>query len=215
MLAKKLEEIWGIEGFSCYGSMEMYSGAFDCPFHCGYHSHPDWLLLEIIDPETGEVQTDDQKGELVVTTLMREAIPVIRFRQGDITTIKTDKCQCGKTSPRIMSIVGRTCHMLRLKGTLVYPQQIEDILLQEPEINHYVLEAYKDENDCDALKIMVSLPNRSNAVLERIKMNLKAGIRVTPAVEVVDPQEILKIVFRHGSRKPQTFRDLRPESKTN
>jgi phenylacetate-CoA ligase len=215
VLAKKVEEIWGIEGFSCYGSMEMFSGAFDCKFHCGYHSHPDWLLLEIIDPETGEVQGDDQEGELVVTTLTREAIPVIRFRQGDITRIRTNRCQCGKTSPRIMSIVGRASHMLKLKGTAVYPQQIEEILMQEPGITNYALEAYKDDNECDAIKIMVGLQEPIDKVMERIKMNFKARIRITPEIEILPPQEISKIWYRHGSGKPQKFLDLRPESLTN
>jgi phenylacetate-CoA ligase len=214
MLAKKIEEIWGIESFSCYGSMEMFSGIFDCKFHCGYHSHPDWLYLEIIDPETGEVKGADQEGELVATTLMREAIPMIRYRQGDITRIGSDRCKCGKTSPRIMSIVGRASHMLKLKGTVVYPQQIEEILMQEPEITNYALEAYKDNNECDAIKIMVGLQEPSDKVLERIKMNLKARIRITPAIEINAPQEIIKILYRHGSRKPQKFLDLRPENKT-
>jgi phenylacetate-CoA ligase len=209
MVAKKIEEIWGIESFSCYGSMEMFSGAFDCKIHCGYHSHPDWLYLEIVDPETGEVRGDDQEGELVATTLMREAIPVIRYKQGDITRIKTDRCQCGKTSPRIMSIVGRANHMLKIKGTVVYPQQIEEVLMQEPEIANYALEAYRDENDCDAIKIMVGLNKHNGNVVERIKMNLKAKIRITPAIEVLTSQEISKILYKHGSRKPQKFWDLR------
>ena len=209
MLAKKIEEIWGIEGFSCYGSMEMYSGLFDCKFHCGYHSHPDWLFLEIINPENGEVQGDGEEGELVVTTLMREAIPVIRFRQGDITRIRSERCQCGKTSPRIMSIVGRANHMLKLKGTVVYPQQIEEILMQEPGITNYALEAYKDENECDAIKIMVGLQEHSDRIMERIKTNLKARIRISPVIELLPPQEISRIWYRHGSRKPQKFLDLR------
>jgi phenylacetate-CoA ligase len=212
MLAKKIEEIWGIEGFSCYGSMEMYSGAFDCPFHCGYHSHPDWLFLETINPETGEVLGEDREGELVVTTLRREAIPLIRYRQGDVTRIQTDRCRCGRTSPRIMSIAGRANHMLKLKGTVVFPQQIEEVLLQEPSIAHYVLEAFKDANGCDALKIMVGLREHSDRIMERIKTNLKARIRITPTIILLNSQEILKIVYRNGSRKPQKFFDHRPES---
>ena len=215
MLAKKVEEIWGIEGFSCYGSMEMFSGAFECKFHCGYHSHPDWVLLEIIDPETGEVQEDDQEGELVVTTLTREAIPVIRYRQGDITRIQTNRCQCGNTSPRIMSIVGRANHMLKLKGIVVYPQQIEEILMQEPGIINYALEAYKDDNECDAINIMVGLQEQGDQVMEKIKRDLKARIRITPEIEILPPQKIAKIWHRDGSRKPQKFLDLRPESITN
>jgi phenylacetate-CoA ligase len=215
ILARKVRDTWGIESFSCYGSMEMYSGAFDCTFHCGYHSHPDWLLLEIIDPETGEVQGDDREGELVATTLTREAIPMIRFRQGDITRVRTGRCQCGKTSPRIMSIVGRANHMLKLKGTVVYPQQIEEILMQEPGIVNYALEAYNDDNDCDAIKIMVGLHKYSDNVMERITTNLKARIRITPKIIMLHPQEILKIWYRNGSRKPQKFIDIRPDSLTD
>jgi phenylacetate-CoA ligase len=209
MLAKKIREIWGIEGFSCYGSMEMYSGAFECRFHQGYHSHPEWLYLEIIDAESGKTLKENEVGELTVTTLRREGIPVIRYRQGDITGIKMDKCQCGMTSPRIGAIVGRANHMVRLKGTVVYPQQIEEILMQEPEITHYALEAFKDENECDALKIMVGLPKGSEGAVERIKINLKARLRITPAIDVRTAQEIQKTWYRHGSRKPQKFRDLR------
>jgi phenylacetate-CoA ligase len=194
--------------------MEMYSGAFDCTSHCGYHSHPDWLYLEIINPENGEVQKKGLEGELVVTTLMREAIPLIRYRQGDITRIETERCPCGKTSPRIMSIVGRANHMLRLKGTVVYPQQIEEILMQEQEITNYVLEAYTDNNECDAIKILVGLPGPNDRVLERIKMNLKARIRITPAIEVRSSQDISKMLYRQGNRKPQKFLDLRSESLT-
>ena len=214
MLTKKIEESWGIECFSCYGSMEMFSGAFDCKFHRGYHSHPDWLYLESINPETGEVLPDGREGELVATTLMREAIPVIRYRQGDITTIKTDLCACGKTSPRIMAIVGRAGHMLKIKGTAVYPQQIEEILMQEPEIINYAIEAYRDGNDCDAIRIMIGLQEPNGRVVEKIKMDLKARIRITPAIEVLTSQDILKIWYRHGSRKPEKFVDLRPENKS-
>jgi phenylacetate-CoA ligase len=114
-----------------------------------------------------------------------------------------------------MSIAGRAGHMLRIKGTAVFPQQIEEILMQEPEITNYALEAFKDKNDCDALKIMVGLKEPDDKVLERIKLNLKAKIRVTPAIEVLAPQEIIKILYRHGSRKPQKFFDLRPGALSN
>ncbi len=113
-----------------------------------------------------------------------------------------------------MSIVGRAGHMLKLKGTVVYPQQIEEILMQESEIKNYALEAYKDNNECDAIKIMLELQEHSDKVVERIKMNLKARIRITPAIEVLASQEILKKLYPHGSRKPQKFLDLRPESLT-
>ncbi len=209
LLADKINEIWGIECFSCYGSMEMYSGMFDCRFHCGYHTHPDWLYLEIIDPKTGEVLEDGMEGEIVVTTLRREAVPLIRFRQGDITSIISEPCKCGKTSPRITAIAGRADHQMRLKGTLVYPQQIEEILIREPEITEYALEAYKDENDCDALKIMVCLKEGYESALERIKTNLKARIRITPEMEILSSNEISKIIYRHGSRKPSKFIDRR------
>jgi phenylacetate-CoA ligase len=215
MLAKKVQDTWGIEGFSCYGSMEMFSGAFECTRHCGYHSHPDWLLLEIIDPETGEILGDDREGELVVTTLSREAIPVIRYRQGDITRINKERCACGKTSPRIMSIVGRANHMLKLKGTVVYPQQIEEILMQEPGIDNFALEAYRDDNECDAIKIMVGLQEQNVKVIERITMNLKAKIRITPEIQILPSQAISKIKYRHGSRKPHIFTDLRSDTITN
>jgi phenylacetate-CoA ligase len=105
--------------------------------------------------------------------------------------------------------------MLKLKGTLVYPQQIEEILMQEPGIVNYALEAYNDDNDCDAIKIMVGLHKYSDNVMERITTNLKARIRITPKIIMLHPQEILKIWYRNGSRKPQKFIDIRPDSLTD
>ncbi|MBN1577161.1 MAG: hypothetical protein JW913_11450 [Chitinispirillaceae bacterium] len=209
---KKIEEIWGIECFSDYGSMEMLAGLFECKMHNGHHSYADWLYLEVINPETGEVLGDDQEGELVATTLMLEAIPVIRYRQGDITRLQNNRCTCGRTSPRIMSIVGRANHLLKIKGTSIYPQQIEELLMQEPGIKNYTIEAFKDANGCDAVKIMAGLQEKNDKVVESVKMHLKTKIRITPEIEVLSPQEIYAIWFRHGDRKPQKFFDLRPES---
>ena len=111
-----------------------------------------------------------------------------------------------------MAIVGRANHMLKIKGTVVYPQQIEEILLQEPGIDNFVLEAYRDDNECDAIKIMVGLQEQSNAVVEKIAMNLKARIRITPEIQILPSQEISKLKYRHGSRKPHIFTDLRPDA---
>ena len=209
MLKKKIEEIWRVESVSVYGSMEMLTGIVDCRFHCGHHSHPDWVYLEVVDPDTGRPLPNGQEGELVATTLRRQGIPLIRYRLGDITSLCTEKCKCGKTSPRIMAIVCRTSNLLKIKGATVFPQQIEEILMQEPKVTNYALEAYTDENGCDALNILVGLQEVKNGALGAIKKKLKAKINTTPVIKVLSPQEVESIWYRNGDRKPQKFVDRR------
>ena len=134
-MRKELEERLGITAYDSYGMSEMYGpgASFECEERNGLHFWHDSYLVEIIDPETGEVLGPGERGELVVTPLVKEAMPLIRYRTGDITMLMEDRCPCGR-GQKIARIMGRSDDMLVIRGVNVFPSQIEHVLLSLPEV---------------------------------------------------------------------------------
>ncbi|MDL2298825.1 phenylacetate--CoA ligase, partial [Synergistaceae bacterium OttesenSCG-928-D05] len=127
---QRIYETLGIEFFDIYGLTEIYGPgiAMDCSEHSGMHYFTDYIYCEIINPETGQVLPEGEEGELVITTYRKEAAPLIRFRTRDITRVIPGTCACGSPFPRLDRIVGRSDDMIKVKGTNIYPAQIEEIL---------------------------------------------------------------------------------------
>lgn len=147
-LRTKLEERLGIVALDIYGLSEIMGPgvAMECPAQDGLHIHEDHFLLEIIDPDTGEVLPDGEEGELVITTLTKEALPMIRYRTRDITRILSEPCPCGHEGRRIARIRGRSDDMLIIRGVNVFPSQVEVALGRVPGLSmHYVLEVAEKE----------------------------------------------------------------------
>ena len=169
-MRKRIEEEMGIETFDIIGMTETggVGLGIDCKAHCGIHVWEDDYLVEIIDPETGAVLPDGQEGEMVVTTLNREGLPLIRYRTRDITSvISTGQCSCGRTSARFSRLKGRNDDMLKIKGVNFYPQQLESILMKHTEIgNHYqiVLEKTKGR---DNMTVMIETQSEVNSNLSK------------------------------------------------
>ena len=168
----------------------------ECVERHGIHIWSDHYLIEIIDPKTGEPVGEGEKGELVVTTLSKEALPLIRWRTGDITYMETDKCACGRTHPRIMRILGRADDMIIVRGVNVFPSQIEHVLMQVPELGeHYVIILDRKPDGLDEMTIQVELSDkakidRTTDILElerRVEELLKEYLNVRAKVEVVNP----------------------------
>jgi phenylacetate-CoA ligase len=141
-MREKIENGLGIEAFDIYGMTEtggVGTTGMDCPFHCGIHVWEDQYLVEFIDPESGEPVADGQPGEVVFTSLTRRAIPVIRFRTGDLTRVLSrEQCECGRTGVRIDRITGRVDDMLIVKGVNFFPKQVEQALMEIPGVlSHY------------------------------------------------------------------------------
>ena len=114
--------------------------AFECEHKAGLHLWEDYFLLEIINPETGEPVPDGETGELVLTSLNREAMPILRYRTRDITSIIPEPCQCGRTHRRLNRITGRSDDMLIIRGVNIFPQQIERVLMSFPQVGrNYVI----------------------------------------------------------------------------
>jgi phenylacetate-CoA ligase len=186
-LRKKIECEMGIETFDIIGMTETggVGMGIDCAAHQGIHVWEDHYLVEIIDPQTGTVLGDGNEGEMVVTTLTREALPLLRFRTGDITRILSrERCACGRTHLRVDRFKGRTDDMIIFKGINFYPSQIEALLLrQEGVAADYQIVLDRDERGNETIEIIVeTAATLSSEHQARIKRELYdyIGLSVTP-----------------------------------
>jgi len=149
-MKKRLSSGLGIEVFDIYGMTEtggVGTTGMDCPFHNGIHVWEDQYIVEVVDPNSGEPVPDGQEGELVFTSLTRRAVPVIRFRSGDLSSIKSrEKCDCGRTHLRIDYIKGRVDDMLIVKGVNFFPGQVEEVLMSIPGVREHYQIIVEEEN---------------------------------------------------------------------
>ena len=212
-LNRRIADLWGIDVYSMYGTMEMLGAFVECKHHTGHHIYPDRVLTEIIDPETGACLQPGDTGEFVFTHLIKEATPLIRFRQGDITRIETEPCRCGRTTPRLMAVLGRVDQMMKIKGTSVYPQQIEEALQGVAEVTAYLIEAYTDERNTDRVRIKAAIDGPQDAIFAEIRAAVKAKARIAPdLIEPATQEEIVETWFSKSTRKPKRFWDNRKKT---
>ena len=191
---RKIEERFGVKAYNSFGMTEM-SGpgvAFECQEQNGMHIWEDSYLVEIVDPDTLEPVPDGEIGELVLTTLDREAMPLIRYRTRDLTRILTEKCPCGRTHRRLDRMKGRSDDMFIVKGVNIFPMQIEKILMQFPELgtNYLITIEPVDNNDVIFVDVELnSLTSDDFSVLQNltkeITRRIKDEILVTPKVRLV------------------------------
>jgi len=195
----KIESTMGIRAYDIYGTSEQAGPMFtECEERNGIHIGGDIMYVEILDPETDEVLENGKMGELVVTMLKKEALPMVRFRIRDITSVMKDECACGRTSQRISRITGRSDDMLIVRGINVFPSQIEYTLMRIPEIgNQYMIEVTR-EGALDHVKILVELKPEmfSDRVTDmillktRIEIELKKHLDIAAVVELKAPGEL-------------------------
>ncbi len=157
-MRSRLEESTGIRCYDVYGTSEMGGPMFtECEERKGIHIQSDITYVEIIDPETGESLGPGQKGEMVVTMLRKEAFPLIRYRIKDLTSIMNEECACGRTSPRIERISGRTDDMLIIRGINVFPSQIEYTLMRTPQVGDQYMIYVDRVGDLDSMLLQVEV----------------------------------------------------------
>jgi len=190
----RIEELLGLESCDSYGLTEIYGPgiAIDCPFHAGLHYWSDHLLFEIIDPATGAVLPPGAEGELVITTLTKEGMPLLRYRTRDITRLIPEPCPCGSPYPMIDRVLGRSDDMIKVKGVNIFPGQIDHVLKQTPGLLSEYQIVLTREQGRDRMLIRVegepgADPAQTAAAFRR---NIKALIGVGAEVEVV-PQGTL------------------------
>jgi phenylacetate-CoA ligase len=191
---RKIEDGLGIKVYNSYGLSEMNGPgvAFECQYQSGMHLWEDHYIMEIINPETGETLPAGERGELVLTTLCREAMPILRYRTRDITSITSEPCPCGRTSRRIQRIMGRADDMLIVRGVNIYPQQIERVLMSVPKVGRNYLIVL---DGLDEMTVKVELAEAGFdgqlehvvALQEEIRALLRAEILTKPKVDLVAP----------------------------
>jgi phenylacetate-CoA ligase len=199
---QRIEQMYGIEVFNSYGLSEMNGPgvAFECPQKTGMHFWEDDFLVEVIDPQTQKILPEGEEGELVFTTLNREAMPLIRYRSKDLATILPDPCPCGRTHRRISRIKGRSDDMVILKGVNIFPLQIDTVLMNISEVGTNYLVILERENFEDRMIVRVEVrPEFFRGdlwQLERLRReiteSLKSELLVTPKVELVEPDTLPK-----------------------
>ena len=209
LLGRRIKEKWDVDLFATYSSTEMGATFSECPYSCGGHVHPELIIVEIIGDDDLPVP-DGQPGEIVVTTLGVEGMPLLRFRTGDIASKITDQCQCGRYSYRLTPLIGRKNNMIKLKGTTLYPPAINDVLDNTDYVANYVIEVSTNNAGTDDVKVKIGLrEGYTDAVVKELKDSFRSRIRVAPEIVVLPVEEVQRINFPAKSRKPIKFIDLR------
>ena len=209
-LGRLLEEAWGGELCSTYGLTEAGLAFHECPRRRGLHSHPDLVVVEIVD-DAGRPVPDGGVGELVITTLQVEGMPLLRYRTGDVTFQVAGACPCGRGGARIGPILGRKQQRLKVKGTTLYPKAIEDALISVEGVENFIIEAHTGDDETDRLVVRVGRVRDDPSFRQQIGEALYAKARVTPEICLASPAEIDMLLFEGGRRKPRVFVDLRKQ----
>jgi phenylacetate-CoA ligase len=183
----RIQDWLGIRAYDIYGTSELSGPLFtECTEQNGIHIWGDFAYTEIVDPKTGEQVADGEKGELVMTILKKEALPIVRYRIGDITSMTKEVCACGRTHPRIMRITGRVDDMLIIRGINVFPSMIEHTLLGIPEVGQHFQIVVDRKHELDTLLVRVELKPEafSDKITELMKIKENVGRRLESALTV-------------------------------
>ena len=189
-MRRSISEELSIELYDIYGLTEIYGPGIgiSCEKDCGIHYWDDYIYLEIIDPITGKTVPDGQMGEVVITTLVKEGAPLIRYRTHDLSRIIPGECECGSKFPRIDVIMGRTDDMMKIKGVNVFPSQIEEVLTSFPELSSEYQIRISHLEGKDTMRIYVETNGTVDFLdlSKRVAEKIKSKIGFTPLVKVVE-----------------------------
>lgn len=212
LLGSRIKEKWDVDLFATYSSTEMGATFSECPYGCGGHVHPELIIVEIIGEDNRPVK-DGEVGEVVVTTLGVEGMPLLRFRTGDMSSKITERCKCGRNSYRLTPLVGRKNNMIKLKGTTLYPPALNDVLDNTPYVINYVVEVQNSFAGTDEVVVKVGIAaTQKFDVIKDLKDRFRSRIRVAPIVEVLSPEDVNKINNPSNNRKPIKFIDHRKKN---
>jgi len=209
LLTQKIMEKWpSIALYSTYASTEMSTTFTECEYKHGGHHHPELIITEVLD-EQGNALPLGELGELTITTLGVEGMPLLRFRTGDMVTLYQDKCPCGRNTIRVSPVVGRKQQMIKYKGTTLYPPVLMDLLTEFTQVENYIIEISNNEILTDEILIKIGTHTPSEALKEEIANHFRAKMRVVPKIEFYQVEAIEKQLYPKGSRKPVKFIDKR------
>ncbi|HRG90443.1 MAG TPA: AMP-binding protein, partial [Chitinophagales bacterium] len=199
-LAKRIGEKWNIALHSTYASTEMQTAFTECEHGKGGHHNPELLIVEILD-DAGNQLKAGEFGEVTITSLGVEGMPLLRYRTGDICCYYDEPCACGRHTIRLSPVVGRKNQMIKYKGTTIFPPSIYDALSVVPEVKDYIVEVSKNDIGTDEIHIHISLNGSIDVAEQKIKASLQSKLRVTPSLSFVSAQQ-LQSMRPAESRKP-------------
>ncbi|WP_299439119.1 AMP-binding protein [uncultured Aquimarina sp.] len=206
-LGNKIKEKWDIDLYSTYASTEMSTAFTECEEHQGGHHRPELIITEILD-EKGEPVEEGKVGELAITTLGIEAMPLLRYTTGDMVQAHKETCNCGRTTMRLSPVLGRKKHMIKYKGTTLYPQSVIEVLTSFEGLGMYVIEVVIGDLGTDKLLIHVS-DSLSALQQKELREHFRANLRVVPDLVLNSKAALKAKKFPEMSRKPISFIDSR------
>ncbi|MFS4454837.1 phenylacetate--CoA ligase family protein [Maribacter sp. 2304DJ31-5] len=201
VLGQKIKRKWGIELYSTYASTEMSTAFTECPEQQGGHLHPELIIAEILDDKGNEVP-EGYPGELTITTLGIEAMPLLRFRTGDVVVAHRLPCKCGRNTLRLGPVLGRKRQMIKYKGTTLYPPAMDDLLNDFNEVQSHTIEIYHNDIGTDEIRIKIATTSISEELSQNIKDHFRSKLRVSPKIEFCKKEEILRLQASKLGRKP-------------
>ncbi|SNA82692.1 phenylacetate--CoA ligase [Flavobacterium psychrophilum] len=208
VLSKKITDKWNVKLFSTYASTEMSTAFTECEHSIGGHHHPELIIIEVLDENNKPVK-NGESGELTFTTIGVEAMPLVRFKTGDIVQLHDKPCACGRNTLRVGPVIGRKQQMIKYKGTTLYPPAMNDVLTHFENIENHIIEISTNDLGTDEILIKIAVKNKSEAFLQELKDHFRAKLRVTPKIEFTTKEILSPLVFNPMSRKPITFFDKR------
>ena len=208
-LGKRINEKWPtLELYSTYASTEMQTSFTECEMHQGGHIPADLIIVELLDENNQPVE-DGMPGEVTITTIGVEGMPLVRFKTGDICIRFNEPCKCGRTSARLSSVIGRKGQMIKFKGTTIYPPILFDILDNISDVENYIVEVFTNSLGTDQIQIRIGSSNHSDAFVKQIKDIFRAKVRVAPDIKFESAELIARLQMPPMSRKVVKFFDLR------
>ena len=210
ILGRKIADAWNIRLYSTYASTEMQTAFTECGEGRGGHLQPELLIVELLDEEERKVGPG-VPGEVTITTLGIEGMPLIRYKTGDICTWTDEPCGCGRTSLRLSPIIGRRQQMIKFKGTTLYPPALFELLTEMDEVVDFVVEAYSNELGLDEILLHLVPTNRTEECDHRIRAYLQARLRVSPQINYHPLADLQRMQFPEAGRKAIRFLDRRNE----
>lgn len=208
VLGEKIKSKWDIDLYSTYASTEMGTAFTECCEGVGGHHHPEMIIVEFLDENNNPV-AEDEPGEVTITNLGVEGMPLLRFKTGDICYHYSDRCRCGRNTIRLGPVIGRTKQMIKYKGTTLYPPALYDTLNGIDGVINYIVEVSTNKIGTDDILIKVGSEVTDSEMEKSIKDHFRSKLRVAPSILFSDPKTISREQFPEMSRKPITFIDRR------
>ncbi len=210
-LGRKIQERWPLKLFSTYASTEMGTSFTECREGAGGHHHPELIITEFLGDNDMPVK-EGEPGEVTVTTLGVEGMPLLRFKTGDVCHHFTEPCPCGRNTIRLGPLVGRKNQMIKYKGTTLFPPALYDILDNIAYVSDYIVEVYTNQIGTDEILIHISGKGIGEEKEKDIKDHFRAKLRVAPLITFASESTIQKMQFPEISRKPVKFIDNREKN---